>query len=159
MSEWCIVRDLSTHAEHIPGCENVCCDVVSGRYLNPKNWCLNRPIFKPNGMVQCGSLCSMSQLAVEMLVQLLYSPTEGIDALGDLKHMLDLSRENTFQDRKRESERSSCDFYCCQRAWSISQPFRNMSTFQQPTGIKHMPDPMMEEVHYMVFENVSARHF
>lgn len=40
--------------------------------------------WKPNGMVQCGPLCSMSQLAVEMLVQFLYSPTEGIDALGDL---------------------------------------------------------------------------
>ena len=66
--------------------------------------------WKPNGMVQCGPLCSMSQLAVEMLVQFLYSPTEGIDALGDLKHMLDLSRENTFQDRKRESERSSSYF-------------------------------------------------
>ena len=55
--------------------------------------------WKPNGMVQCGPFCSMS-----------YSPTEGIDALGELKHMLDLSRENTFRDRKRESERSSIYF-------------------------------------------------
>ena len=44
--EWCMARNLTIHAEHIPGCENIRADMESRRSVDPSDWCLNRTIFK-----------------------------------------------------------------------------------------------------------------
>jgi len=41
-----MARNLTIHAEHIPGCENIQADMESRRSVDPSDWCLNRTIFK-----------------------------------------------------------------------------------------------------------------
>ena len=74
MWEWCLVRNLSIHAEHILGLENVNVDMEFRRSLNPSDWLLNMTTFNQatrsqKGSIRCGPFCGLSQQAVEMLVQ------------------------------------------------------------------------------------------
>ena len=41
-----MARNLTIHAEHIPGCENIQADMESRRSVDPSDSCLNRTIFK-----------------------------------------------------------------------------------------------------------------
>ena len=44
--EWCLVRNKTVHAEHIPGQKNVEADAESRRALDQSDWMLNQEIFQ-----------------------------------------------------------------------------------------------------------------
>ena len=44
--EWCLVRKITVHAEHIPGQKNVEADTESRRTLDHSDWMLNKEIFQ-----------------------------------------------------------------------------------------------------------------
>ena len=44
--EWCLVRKITVHAEHIPGQKNVEADAESRRALDQSDWMLNQEIFQ-----------------------------------------------------------------------------------------------------------------
>ena len=77
--EWCQARNITPHAEYLPGVDNVSADWESRHHMDSSDWQLLPSVFSVTeqsvGSIQCRPICQQDQRSVTTVLQLEAGPS------------------------------------------------------------------------------------